>query len=202
MGGPRAVAAGRGLGTGLAKAPARGSSRAGITNTEAATTMPAEHETLHLALWLGWPHREVKECPPGRLRNTVTDSEKPVAEKTKCTTGAMINTAARITLGNRFVVAVNIVTRRAVLTNSSFSPRDSADPTRGLCVSQPPLRERCIDMNQNRLKWGIPWPQLTGCVAERRRLNVPSEAAGVRARQARPPRSRRSRLPAGPVARP
>lgn len=117
------MAAGRGLGTGLAKASARGSSRAGITNTEAATTMPAAHETLHLALWLGWPHREVKECPPGRLRDTVTESEKPVAEKTKCTTGAMINTAARITLRSHFVVAVNIVTRRAVLTNSSFSPK-------------------------------------------------------------------------------
>ncbi len=98
MGGPRAVAAGRGLETGLARASARGRSRAGIANTEAATTMPAEHETLHLALWLGWPHREVKEFPSVTLRDTVTDPEKPVAEKPKCTTGATINTAARITL--------------------------------------------------------------------------------------------------------
>ncbi len=196
------MAAGRSLGTGLAKASARASSRAEITDTEAATTMSAEHETLHLAPWLGWPHREVKECPPGTLRDTVTDSEKPVAEKAKCTTGAMINAAARITLGSHFVVAVNIVTRRAVLTNSSFSPRDSADPTRRLRVNRPPLRERCIDMDQDRLKWEIPWSQLTGCVAGRRRLKVPSEAAGVRSRQARPPRSRQSRLPAGPGARP
>jgi hypothetical protein len=71
--------------------------------------MPAEHETLHLALWLRWPHRVVKEFPSVTLWDTVTGPEKPVAEKPKCTTGAMINTTARITLGRHFVVAVNIV---------------------------------------------------------------------------------------------
>ncbi len=68
------MAARRCLKMGGAAASARGSSRVGITNTEAAATMLAEHDMMHFGPWLEWPHSVAKPSPSGTTPDTAAEA--------------------------------------------------------------------------------------------------------------------------------
>ncbi len=110
-GGPRAVAARRCLESGAAAISARGRSRRrAIVSVGAVAMTPAEHDRLHFAPWLEWPHSIVKELPSGTALDTAADLAELVAERSKCAPGATIKDIARRTLKNRFTLATNMTT--------------------------------------------------------------------------------------------